>query len=183
MERWADSRRGYAVAAIGEIGRYAEAKQQVGYAGLGASVHDSGQKHATGKLTKQGRRELRTAMVEAAHHAARHHAHWRDQHQRLAARIGSQKAIVAVACKLLVAVWHVLSRRCVDRLTDQIAATFFAHAYRIGIANLPEGLSARQYAPHARPAGHRPGADPHPLGQQVGDDTAVGGVVGCRFDG
>ena len=28
---------------------------------------------------------------------------------------------------------------------EQIAAAFFAHAYRIGVANLPQGLSARQY--------------------------------------
>jgi hypothetical protein len=26
-----------------------------------------------------------------------------------------------------------------------VACVFFAHAYRLGIANLPEGLSARQY--------------------------------------
>jgi hypothetical protein len=31
-----------------------------------------------------------------------------------AARIGKHKAIVAIARKLLVAVWHVLSRHCAD---------------------------------------------------------------------
>jgi len=39
------------------------------------------------------------------------------------------------------------TRQCADRFgsPEKIAATFFAHAYRIGIANLPDGLSARQY--------------------------------------
>jgi hypothetical protein len=53
----------------------------------------------------------------------------------------------ASARRMLVAVWHEPSRRCVDRFgtPDKIAATFIAHAYRLGIANLPDGLSARQY--------------------------------------
>jgi transposase len=37
----------------------------VGYSGLGAGVHDSGQTHHTGHITKEGRKELRTVLVEA----------------------------------------------------------------------------------------------------------------------
>lgn len=133
--------------AIGEIERFPTATKLVGYAGLGASVHDSGQKRSTGKITKAGRRDLRYAMVEAARHAVRFHAHWREQFQRLEVRIGRQKAVVAIARKMLVAVWHILMAESVDRhgSVEQIAAGFFAHAYRIGIANLPKGMSARQY--------------------------------------
>jgi transposase len=61
------------LAAIGPIERFEDAKHLVGYAGLGASVHDSGQMHATGHITKAGRRDLRYAMVEAANVAVCHH--------------------------------------------------------------------------------------------------------------
>ncbi len=54
------------LAAIGDIQRFSRAPQLVGYAGLGARVHDSADKHRGGGITKQGRRDLRGAMVEAA---------------------------------------------------------------------------------------------------------------------
>jgi transposase len=42
------------LSAIGDITRFEHAKELVGYAGLGASVHDSGQTHRMGRITKQG---------------------------------------------------------------------------------------------------------------------------------
>ena len=99
------------LAAIGEISRFPSAKHLVGYAGLGASVHQSGETNRGGHFTKQGRRDLRGIMVEAAWVAVEHHPHWKAQFERLAARIGKQKAIVAIARKLLVTIWHVLSQQ------------------------------------------------------------------------
>jgi transposase len=92
------------LAAIGDITRFPSAKKLVGYAGLGASVHDSGETHQGGHITKEGRRDLRGVMVEAAWVAVEHHPHWQAQFERLTRRIGKQKAIVAIARKLLVAV-------------------------------------------------------------------------------
>jgi transposase len=106
------------LSAIGTISRFPSPKNLVGYAGLGARVHLSGQKHITGRITKQGRSELRQVMVEAAWSAVRHYDHWRRQYQALASRIGSQKAIVAIARKLLVVVWHVLTEQRADRFAD-----------------------------------------------------------------
>jgi transposase len=54
------------LAASGASARFPTAKKLVGYAGLGAGVHQSGQTRRTGGITKQGRRELRAALVEAA---------------------------------------------------------------------------------------------------------------------
>jgi transposase len=102
------------LAAIGDITRFPSAKHLVGYAGLGASVHDSGQTHRGGHITKEGRSDLRGVMVEAAWVAVEHHPHWKAQFERLTKRIGKQKAIVAVARKLLVSVWHVLSEQEAD---------------------------------------------------------------------
>jgi transposase len=109
------------LSAIGDVTRFATAKKLVGYSGLGASVHASGQTRRTGRITKQGRRELRAAMVEAAWAAVRTHPYWKDKFEALANRIGRQKAIVALARKLLVVVWHVLTEQNADRQADPAA--------------------------------------------------------------
>jgi transposase len=103
------------LSAIGDIARFPSPKQLVGYSGLGASVHASGKTQRTGKVTKQGRRELRTALVEAAWVAVERHPYWKEAFARLSARIGKGKAIVAIARRLLVVVWHTLSERSADR--------------------------------------------------------------------
>jgi transposase len=123
------------LAAIGDIRRFPSAKQLVGYSGLGGSVHASGQTHQTGRITKQGRRELRTVLVECAWAAVRYSAYWKACFSRLAARLGRQKAIVAVARKLLVVIWHVLSKRTADYQADPqaVARSFmkWASEYRL----------------------------------------------------
>jgi transposase len=135
------------LAAIGDISRFAQAKNLVGYAGLGARVHDSGQTHRTGGITKAGRRDLRAAMIEVAHTAARTHPRWRAELARLEPRLGKNKAIVAIARKLLVAVWHILSYDCPDRFADpeRVARKLLKLANRLGPARRPQGQTAVQY--------------------------------------
>jgi transposase len=70
-----------------------------------------GKPRKRGHITKEGRRDVRGVMVEAGCRAVEHHPHWKAQFERLTRRIGKQKAIVAIARKLLVAVWHVLTER------------------------------------------------------------------------
>lgn len=111
------------LAAIGEITRFPSAKHLVGYAGLGASVHQSGETNRAGRITKEGRSDLRGVMVEAAWVAVEHHSHWKAQVERLSGRIGRQKAIVAIARKLLVAVWHVLAQQEADTNAQVEAGT------------------------------------------------------------
>lgn len=138
------------LAAIGDISRFAQAKNLVGYAGLGARVHDSGQTHHTGQITKAGRRDIRGAMIEVAHTAARTHPHWRAELARLEPRLGKNKAIVAIARKLLVAVWHILSKDCPDRFADpeRVARKLLEYANRLGPARRPEGQTAVEYVRH-----------------------------------
>jgi len=135
------------LSAIGEIKRFADATHLVGYAGLGARVHASGLTYQTGRITKTGRKDIRHVMVEAAQNAARFHPHWKEEYARLEPRLGKNKAKVAIARKLLVVVWHVLSEEQPDRYADpqQVACAFFAHAYKVGVKNLPEGQTALQY--------------------------------------
>ncbi|HEY5158646.1 MAG TPA: IS110 family transposase [Anaerolineales bacterium] len=135
------------LAAIGPIERFEDASHLVGYAGLGASVHDSGQIHATGHITKAGRRDLRGAMVDAANAAVRHHPYWKKEFERLEYRLGRSKAIVAIARRLLVAVWHILTNGVADRHANEtsVATSMFKLAYEIKVSNLPKGTSARAF--------------------------------------
>ncbi len=135
------------LAAIGDITRFPDDQHLVGYAGLGARVHDSGMAHTTGRITKAGRRDLRRAMVDAANHAIVDHAHWRTEFERLSVRLGRSKAIVAIARKLLVVVWHVLTQAVADRFANpiQVACSMFALAHKVRAKNLPEGQTALQF--------------------------------------
>ena len=136
------------LAAIGTIERFEDAKHLVGYAGLGTRVHDSGQVHQNGRITKAGRKDLRRAMVNAANVAVQHHPFWKKEFARLEVRLGRSKVIVAIARKLLVAVWHILTFEAVDRHADErsVAASFINLAYKMGVKNLPNGISAKTFA-------------------------------------
>jgi len=134
-------------AATGDIRRFAEPKHLVGYAGLGAKVHDSGMSTRTGRITKAGRRDLRTALIEAAQVAANTHPHWKAELARLEPRLGRNKAIVAIARKLLICVWSTLIHQVLDRFAEPeaIAQKFLKFAYRVGKHNRPAGQSAAQF--------------------------------------
>jgi transposase len=135
------------LAAIGTISRFPDAKHLVGYAGLGARVHDSGMTTRTGGITKAGRTELRSALVEAAQIAANTHPHWKAELKRLEPRLGRNKAIVAIARKLLVTVWYVLATNQPDRFADldMVAKKFMQFTYRLGKENRPQGQSTAEY--------------------------------------
>jgi transposase len=99
------------LAAIGEIGRFPTARQLVSYLGLDPRVNQSGSEPARhGRISKQGPGETRHVLVEAAWHAARTSGPLRAFHQRVATRRGRNIATVAVARKLAVICWHMLSR-------------------------------------------------------------------------
>jgi transposase len=104
--------------AIGDISRFESAKKLVGYAGLGSSVHSSGGKTKTGAITKTGRKDLRRSLVQMARAAVRAHPLWQQQYDELCRRLPKQKAVVAIARKLLVAIWHNLTKQVADTQTS-----------------------------------------------------------------
>jgi transposase len=134
-------------AAIGNIQRFADSQHLVGYAGFGTRVHDSGMTSRSGRITKAGRRDLRVVLIEAAQVAANNHPHWKAELARLQPRLGRNKAIVAIARKLLVTVWYILAQHKTDRFAqpEAIAQKFLKFAYQLGKANRPAGQSAAQF--------------------------------------
>jgi transposase len=111
------------LSAIGDITRFPSAAHLVGYSGLGGRIHASGQVFRQGSITKRGRPELRFVLVEAAWAATRSSPVWQQRFARLEARIGRLKAIVALARKLLVVIWHVLTKQEPDQHADPAAVT------------------------------------------------------------
>jgi len=98
-------------AEIGEVSRFARPGKLVGYAGLAPRVSQSGDRSATGRLSKAGSRTLRWAAVEAANQAWRPTNPWHAHYLRISAAHGKNPAKSAVARKILIASWHMLSRR------------------------------------------------------------------------
>jgi transposase len=135
------------LSAIGDIRRFAHPKKLVGYAGLGAGVHASGEKHQDKSITKAGRKELRWALVEAAWVAVRSDPYWKAQFQRLEKRMPRNKAIVAIARRLLVSIWHILTKREPYRhfATETIAYKMLTWAWSMD-ETARKGLTRAQFA-------------------------------------
>lgn len=98
------------VAEIGDVSRFPSARKLVGYSGLTPTIKQSGQSSRTGRISKAGPNTLRWAAVEAAQSAWRPSNPWYRLYTETKQRHGkANPAKAAVARKVLIAAWHVLS--------------------------------------------------------------------------
>jgi transposase len=86
---------------LGEISRFPSSKAVCAYAGLVPRVRQSAGKGKDLGITKQGSPRLRWALMEAGWRVIRQSAAWRRIDDKIKARAGGKKAIVAVARRLL----------------------------------------------------------------------------------
>jgi hypothetical protein len=99
------------LAAIGDIDRFSSSRRLVAYLGLDPRVRQSGEQPArSGRITKRGSASARWALVEAAWSVVCQPGPLRAYYQRIRARRGHGKAIVAAARKLAVLFWCLLHR-------------------------------------------------------------------------
>jgi len=99
------------MAAVGDIDRFDSPRKLVSYLGLDPRVRQSGSERARhGRISKQGASQTRAMLAEAAFVAVSTPGPMRAFYQRVSARRGKQIAIVAVARKLTVLFWHMLTR-------------------------------------------------------------------------
>jgi len=100
------------MAAIGRVDRFAHPDKLVAYFGLNPSVRQSGDGPAYhGRITKRGRSHARHLLVEAAWQAVRAPGPLKAFYERVRARRGNHIAAVAVARKLTILVWHMLTKQ------------------------------------------------------------------------
>lgn len=103
-------------AVIGPVSRFGRPNQLVGYLGLDPTVRQSGDRPArTGHISRAGQAHARGLLVEAALGAIRSPGPLAAFYARIRDRRGPGIAAVAVARKLAVIIWHVLSRRTAYR--------------------------------------------------------------------
>ena len=99
------------LAEIGDISRFPSARRLVGYSGLAPTIKQSGQSSWIGPISKAGPSTLRWAAIEAAQGAWRPTNPWHRLYADTKQRHGkASPAKAAVARKILIASWHVLSR-------------------------------------------------------------------------
>src|SRR3954451_14358750 len=96
------------LAELGDARRFSSSRHAVRYAGLDITVHQSDQRRAPGHLSRQGPPALRWALFEAAQVARRTGSPDRDYYTQAAERLGSNRACLAIARKLLKRSYHTL---------------------------------------------------------------------------
>jgi transposase len=94
---------------IGDIKRFPTPGKLCAYGGIVPIVRQSADHRWQGHITKEGNRYIRWALTESACLAPSKDYVLGSFYRRLKARRGNLKARVAVARKLLVAVWYVLT--------------------------------------------------------------------------
>lgn len=97
-------------ALIGDVSRFARPTKLVGYLGLDPRVRQSGARSFTGHISRAGQAHARALLIEAAHAAVRTPGPLAGFYLRIKRRRGAGVAIVAVARKLAVLVWHLLTK-------------------------------------------------------------------------
>jgi transposase len=98
------------MARVGEIGRFKDPRKLVSYLGLDPKVRQSGEERARyGHISKEGASEARHMLCEAAWIVVRYPSPLRAFSERIKARRGGGIATVAVARKLVVLFWHLLT--------------------------------------------------------------------------
>lgn len=99
------------VAAIGDVRRFPSPQKLVSYFGLNPRVRQSGLGAAHhGRISKSGRSHARAMLVEAAWAAAKAPGPLHAFFVRIRAKRGHQIAAVALARKLTVLCWHLLTK-------------------------------------------------------------------------
>lgn len=99
------------LAAVGDIRRFKGSRPVVAYLGLDPRVYQSGSGPARGgRISKQGSPRARWALVEAARSVAQQPGPLHAFYERIRARKGHNAAVVAVARKLAVLFYCMLTR-------------------------------------------------------------------------
>jgi len=98
------------LAEIGNIKRFKNAKALSSYVGIIPSVYQSGETRRSGSITKEGTAYLRWALIQSAHKSVIQKSHLASFYRRLKKK-DKKKAKVAVARKILVAAYHILTKK------------------------------------------------------------------------
>jgi len=97
------------VAVVGDVTRFPRPAKLASYLGLDPRVRQSGTHSFTGHISRAGQAHARGLLIEAAHSSVRTPGPLRAFYLRVKSRRGANVAVVAVARKLAVLAWHLLT--------------------------------------------------------------------------
>ncbi len=138
------------VAEIGiDMSRFETAPRLAAWAGGAPGSDESAGKQRAGK-TRKGNRPLRAILTQLAHAAVHTKGTYLSAlYQRLAARRGKKRAIIAVAHAIMVSVFHMLSRQEPYR---ELGANYFDERRRqFTIDRLTRRIARLGYRVHLEP--------------------------------
>src|SRR5205809_2090 len=126
------------VAAVDDVRRFSHSKKLVAYLGLNPSVSQSGNFQGSGALKRHGRGALRALLIQSGKKLLEVNNPLQKWGLAVAARRGRNKAAVAVARKLCVALWHLMMGHAIGTLErlDTLQTKLSKFATEIGPAAL-----------------------------------------------
>lgn len=108
---------------LGDTRRFSSSKKAVRYAGFDITVHSSDDKRATGKLSRQGPPVLRWAAFEVAKRAWRKNSPDHEYYLQNKERIGSNRASLSIARKLIRRAHHTLRELGEEAISEPVYAS------------------------------------------------------------
>jgi transposase len=104
---------GILLSVIGDVNDFAQEGKLAAYFGIVPRVQDSNETEHRGRITKRGSKLGRTALVQCALIAKRYSPYLHRYYERIRARRGTGKAIIALARKFLGVIYHTLKNNWV----------------------------------------------------------------------
>jgi transposase len=98
------------LSALGDLSRFRTPDQAASYLGLAPSTKQSAERCYHGPITKAGNGQARWLLVQAAQQVGRHPGPLGHFFRKLAKKKNRNVAVVAVARKLVVIAWHMLTK-------------------------------------------------------------------------
>jgi transposase len=106
-----------------DMGRFPTSAHIASWAGICPGNHESAGKKKSGRINP-GNKALKTTLIQCSHAAVRNkQTYFHAQYERLSVRRGKNKAIVAVAHSMLVAIYHMLKQSTPYR---ELGADYFS---------------------------------------------------------
>ena len=128
------------IAAIGDIRRFTSARKLSAYFGLNPTVEESGNYQGPSALKRHGRGAIRALLVQSAKKLLQVDNPLQKWGLAVAARRGRNKAAVAVARKLCVAVWHVMQGHVIGAIErmDTLHTKLHKLATELGVPTIKQ---------------------------------------------
>jgi len=155
---------------ISDVNRFPSYRQMASYAGIVPTVRNSAETVRHGHITKEGNRNFRWILVEAAIKAKTHDPNLQKAYDRIKKRRGGQIARVAVARRLLRIIFYMLRDKTDYRYTR--TSTYAGKKARmLYLAQFRRDISKGSKEPQGHPL--KPDPAVQPRGERINHQDSI----------